>query len=59
MIWHNRSGAVMRTHQQERIHRGDIDGSTTTAQTLANVKIETQTAKVEQTFDAVATGDVG
>ena len=24
MIWHNRSGAVMRTHQQKRIHEGGI-----------------------------------
>jgi hypothetical protein len=24
MIWQNRSGAVMRTHQQERIHEGGI-----------------------------------
>ena len=50
----------MRTHQQKRIHEGgNIDGSSTTAQTLENVEIETQTAKVEQTFGAMATGNAG
>jgi hypothetical protein len=38
---------------------GNIDGNSTTAQTLANIEIETQTAKVEQIFGAVATGNAG
>jgi len=44
----------------ERIHEGgNLDGSSTTAQTLANVKIETQTTTIEQTFGAVATANAG
>ncbi len=39
--------------------RGDIDGSSTTAQTLANVEIETHTAKVEQIFGTMAAGNAG
>jgi len=58
MIWQNRSNTAMRTHEQKRIHEGgNIDGSSTTAQTLANVEIGTQTAKVEQTFGAMANGN--
>jgi hypothetical protein len=44
----------------ERIHEGgNIDESSTTAQTLENLEIETHTAKVEQTFGAMATGNAG
>jgi hypothetical protein len=44
----------------ERIHEGgNIDESSRTAQTLENVEIETQTAKLEQTFGAMATGNAG
>jgi len=44
----------------EEDSRGEnIDGSSTTAQTLANVEIGNQTEKVEQTFGAMATGNAG